>query len=122
GEALAFLTAGPMHHELALQNVGPSAPSPPPRGTGLYHVAFEVPDRESLAAAYRKLTERGTPVHLVDHRISWAMYFSDPDGNGLELYWDTRSEADGVPLWHGSDRALTPERLLGDAGTQAPPR
>jgi len=37
----------------------------------------------------------------VDHLISWAMYFDDPDGNGLEIYWDTREEPGGQKLWRG---------------------
>src|SRR5690349_11407037 len=45
GNHYAFLTAGTYHHEIALQNVGSGAPQPPSRGTGLYHVAFEVPDK-----------------------------------------------------------------------------
>ena len=53
GDQYAFLTGGEFHHEIALQNVGPGAPQPQPHGTGLYHVAFEVPDRRSFALAYR---------------------------------------------------------------------
>ena len=112
GDHYAFLTGCDMHHEIALQNVGNSAPPPHPYGTGLYHVAFEVPDRESLAAAYQALTEAKIQVALVDHLISWAMYFDDPDGNGLEIYWDTRTEAWGQQLWHGRNIHLPPEKLM----------
>src|SRR5215471_1569855 len=69
GTHYAFLTAGTYHHEIALQNVGPDAPHPPARGTGLYHVAFEVPDKRSFALAYRALSEAGIPVSAVDHYI-----------------------------------------------------
>lgn len=112
GDHYAFLTGGDFHHEIALQNVGPNAPQPPPRGTGLYHVAFEVPDRRSLAQAYKSLTEAGVRVAPVDHRISWAIYFDDPDGNGLELYWDTRNEPNGRNLWRGENVPLTHQQLL----------
>ena len=45
------------------------------------------------------------PFHPVDHLISWALYFSDPDGNGLELYLDRRCKAPGgAQLWHGCNR------------------
>ena len=112
GDAFAFLTGGAFHHEIALQRVGMGAPQPPANGTGLYHVAFEVPDRRSFAAAYQALTESGISVALVDHYISWAMYFDDPDGNGLEIYWDTRSEPHGRPHWRGENTPLSAEAMV----------
>lgn len=108
----AFLSGGDFHHEIALQNVGPSAPPPAQESTGLYHVAFEVPDRRSFAEAYSQLTEAGVRVAIVDHLISWAMYFDDPDGNGLEIYWDTRDEPGGEKLWRGNNVVLTPDQVL----------
>src|SRR5690349_14575888 len=65
-ERYAFLTGGDFHHEIALQRVGPDAPAPPPHGTGLYHVAFEVPSAHDFAAAYATLSEAGIPVAGVD--------------------------------------------------------
>lgn len=112
GDHYAFLTSGEFHHEIALQNVGPAAPQPHPAGTGLYHVAFEVPDRRSLALAYRRLAEAGVPAAPIDHLISWAIYFDDPDGNGLEIYWDTRHAPDGEQLWRGRNVPLPEEKLL----------
>jgi catechol 2,3-dioxygenase len=103
---------GDLHHEVALQNVGPNAPPPHPCGTGLYHVAFEVGNRESLALAYRNLIEAGISVAPVDHLISWAIYFSDPDGNGLEIYWDTRNEPGGQKLWRGRNVPLPEDKIL----------
>lgn len=100
-----------MHHEVALQNVGPQAPTPNPLGTGLYHVAFEVPDKKSFAEAYKRLSEAGVAVTPVDHVISWALYFSDPDGNGLEIYWDTREEPGGEKLWLGRNLSIPLEEL-----------
>ena len=110
--AYVFLTGGAFHHEIALQNVGSNAPHPPAHGTGLYHVAFEVPDKRSFAAAFRTLTVAGVPVATVDHFISWAMYFDDPDGNGLEIYWDTRDEPSGRQLWRGENTPLPEETIL----------
>jgi catechol 2,3-dioxygenase len=111
-DAYVFLTGGGFHPEIALQYVGPGAPHPPAHGTGLYHVAFEVPDKRSFAAAYRALTGAGVAVATVDHYISWAMYFDDPDGNGLEIYWDTRAEAGGRQLWRGDNAPLLEETIL----------
>jgi catechol 2,3-dioxygenase len=110
--AYVFLTGGAFHHEIALQNVGSNAPHPPAHGTGLYHVAFEVPDKRSFAAAYRTLIAAGVSLATVDHYISWAMYFDDPDGNGLEIYWDTRDEPGGRQLWRGENAPLPEEPIL----------
>lgn len=112
GDHYAFLSGGAFHHEIALQYVGMNAPQPPARGTGLYHVAFEAPDRRGFAAVYRDLRQSDVAVALVDHYISWAMYFDDPDGNGLEVYWDTRGEPNGRPLWAGDNAPLAEETVL----------
>ena len=103
----AFLSFGEKHHDLALQEVAPDAPEPGP-GVGLYHAAFEVADAEALAATYRRLRERGVAVSPVDHGISEALYFDDPDGNGLEVYRDTRAEKDQSE-WQGRNRRFDPE-------------
>jgi len=111
GDAYVFLTGGAFHHEIALQNVGTEAPSPAPHSTGLYHVAFEVPDRKAFAEAFEALRAGGVDVAPVDHLISWAMYFDDPDGNGLEIYCDTRDDPDGARLWHGRNLPLPAEKI-----------
>lgn len=110
-ERLAFMTAGTAHHDLALQEVGERAATPDRHDTGLYHVAFEVPDRQALAGTFRRLRQDGVEVFAVDHRISWAIYFSDPDGNGIEVYWDTRQTEHGVEIWEGVDRPLSEAQL-----------
>jgi catechol 2,3-dioxygenase len=112
GESYAFLSGGALHHEVALQNVGPDAPAPAAHGTGLYHIAFEVPDQRALALAYRALSAAGVRVGPVDHLISWAIYFDDPDGNGVEIYWDTRHLPGGAPLWQGRNVPLPAAKLL----------
>jgi catechol 2,3-dioxygenase len=105
----AFLSFGDHHHDLALQEVGTDAEGPR-AGVGLYHAAFEVPDAEALEATYRRLRERGVEVSPVDHRISKALYFDDPDGNGLEVYLDTRAENDREE-WRGENRRFDPGSL-----------
>lgn len=112
GDAYVFLSGGEFHHEIALQNVGMDAPIPPRAGTGLYHIAFEVPDKISFARAYKTLIDAGISVATVDHCISWAMYFDDPDGNGLEIYWDARHEPDGVQHWRGVNLPLEKDDIL----------
>ena len=67
----------------------PAAPVPGPRATGLYHLAILVPTRRDLASALVRLAEAGWPSHgASDHLVSEALYSSDPDGNGIEIYRD----------------------------------
>lgn len=112
GNSLVFLTAGKFHHDVALQYVGSDAPLPARRAVGLYHTAFEVPDKIAFAETYRDLIQSGVSVAATDHRISWALYLSDPSGNGVEIYCDTRNEPDGAANWQGADRPLTDARIM----------
>jgi catechol 2,3-dioxygenase len=65
-----------------------------PRETGLYHFAVLVPSRLALAQSLDHLVKTQTPVEgFADHLVSEAIYLSDPDGNGIEIYHDRpRSE------------------------------
>ena len=59
--------------------------------TGLYHFAVLLPDRRSLARLIYHLAENGIEVAgVADHGVSEAIYMSDPDGNGIELYSDRK--------------------------------
>ena len=77
----------------------PSRADSPAHAVGLYHTAFEVRDAAALAGAYDDLRRRGVSFVAVDHGISWALYFDDPDGNGLEVYLDTRRMNRGRESW-----------------------
>jgi catechol 2,3-dioxygenase len=100
----AFLAAGDYHHHVGLNTWESAGGTPPPPGhTGLYHVAFLYPDRRELGHAVRRLLDHGWPIdHATDHGGTVSVYLSDPDGNGVELYYDRpRSEwfdADGRPV------------------------
>ncbi|NHN47750.1 biphenyl-2,3-diol 1,2-dioxygenase [Halostella sp. JP-L12] len=107
-DRFAFLSWGERHHDVALQGVGADAPGPGP-GVGMYHAAFEVETAEALKAVYRRVRERDAEVAPVDHGISKAIYFDDPDGNGLEVYLDTRGDGGGE--WEGRNRRFDPEAL-----------
>jgi catechol 2,3-dioxygenase len=62
---------------------------PPGRTTGLYHFAILTPSRVALAQSLRRLIETRTSVSgFADHGVSEAIYLSDPDGNGIEIYRD----------------------------------
>lgn len=95
GPNAAFLSAGGYHHHIGLNTWNSAGGTPPPRGhTGLYHTAFLFPDRRSLGAAVKRVLDAGVAlVGAADHGVSEAVYLSDPDGNGVELYCD-RPEAD----------------------------
>jgi catechol 2,3-dioxygenase len=90
GLEAAFLAAGGYHHHIGLNTWESRGGSPPsPRSTGLYHFAILYPTRAELAAALRRLIAAKIPLEgASDHGVSEALYLRDPDGNGVELYWD----------------------------------
>jgi catechol 2,3-dioxygenase len=94
GRQAAFLSAGGYHHHIGLNTWESAGGSPPPAGaTGLYHVAILYPSRAELADALRRLLDAGIPLEgASDHGVSEALYLRDPDGNGVELYWDRPQE------------------------------
>ena len=65
---------------------------PPQSHTGLYHVAFLLPERRFLGAFLARLLESRMPFGHADHFVSEAIYISDPDGNGIEIYRDRPRE------------------------------
>lgn len=108
-DRFAFLSWGDQHHDVALQEVSADAAEPGP-GVGLYHAAIEVESPDALTTVYEQLRERGVPVSPVDHGISKALYFDDPDGNGLETYIDTRDSFDRAE-WQGLNEPFDPTAL-----------
>ncbi len=123
GDQAAFLSAGGYHHHIGLNTWESRGGSPPPPGsTGLYHVAIRYPDRPALADALRRLENAGVRLEgAADHGVSEALYLRDPDGNGLELYWDRPREA-----WPRSSDGLVamvtrPLDLEGLLDTEDPP-
>jgi catechol 2,3-dioxygenase len=86
----AFISAGGYHHHIGLNTWESRGGAPPPPGsTGLYHVAILYPARIDLADALRRLIDAGIQLDgASDHGVSEALYLRDPDGNGVELYWD----------------------------------
>ena len=95
GLDMAFLAAGDYHHHVGLNALDSAGGDPPdPRRAGLYHVAFLYPDRRELARAVRRLLDHGYAIdHGTDHHGTVSVYLDDPDGNGVELYYD-RPRAD----------------------------
>ena len=95
GNQAAFISAGGYHHHIGLNTWESKGGSPPAPGTtGLYHVAILYPTRAALADALKRLIAAGIQLDgASDHGVSEALYLSDPDRNGVELYWD-RAEAE----------------------------
>jgi len=90
GGGAAFLSAGGYHHHIGLNTWESRNGLPPPPGTtGLYHFAVLYPTRAALADTLRRLRDSGISLDgAADHGVSEALYLRDPDGNGVELYWD----------------------------------
>lgn len=119
-ENWAFLSSGDAHHELALSQIGMDAAGPEQGMVGLFHLAFDVEDKATFAEIVHRLIDHGIEVNPVDHRIGWGAYFNDPDGNGLEVYFDTRKEPDGSQYWEGRNRPLEKETIFAALGASKP--
>jgi catechol 2,3-dioxygenase len=119
GSDAAFLSAGGYHHHIGLNTWESKGGTPPAPGTtGLFHLAVLYPTRAKLADALRRLIEAGIELEgASDHGVSEALYLRDPDGNGVELYWDRpreewpRSPDGGVAIY---TRPLNLEALLAE--------
>lgn len=98
-----FLSNDQTHHILALQQ---STVLFTPSGQKLYHIAFEGQTPEELYSFAHKLESKNIPYQAVDHGISWAIYFNDPENNGLELFLDRRSAPGGIKNWDGQTSRL----------------
>jgi catechol 2,3-dioxygenase len=123
GDAAAFLSAGGYHHHIGLNTwESQGGAAPPPGTTGLYHLAILYPTRAELGDALRRLVRAGIPLEgAADHGVSHALYLRDPDGNGVELYWDRPgSEWPRTPT--GELNMHTRRLDLQDLLAQAPPQ
>jgi catechol-2,3-dioxygenase len=78
---------GGNHHDLGLFSVGADAPGPARGAVGLYHLAWEVPAIQDLAAAHETLSRMGALVGASDHGTSKSLYARDIDGNEFEIMW-----------------------------------
>ena len=94
GSQAAFISAGGYHHHIGLNTWhSKGLPPAPKEGVGLYHTAILYPTRKDLAIIYDRLRKAFYPLTgASDHGVSEALYLDDPDGNGVELYWDRPKE------------------------------
>lgn len=120
GNSAAFLSAGGYHHHIGLNTWESKGGEAPAYGTtGLYHLAILYPTEAALGDALRRLIKAGVSLDgAADHGVSKALYLRDPDGNGIELYWDRpqdewpRDEAGELAMY---TRPLNLEKLLTSA-------
>jgi catechol 2,3-dioxygenase len=90
GSSAVFLSAGGYHHHIGLNTwYSKNADPAPQHAAGLFHSAIVYPRRRDLAFILNRLLKAGYPLTgMADHGVSEAIYLNDPDGNGVELYWD----------------------------------
>jgi catechol 2,3-dioxygenase len=102
-DAAAFLSFGDYHHDLCINTWLSKGGEPRRSGTtGLYHFAVLYGELTNLQAVVRDLIAGGIEIdEVVDHAVTLSAYLRDPDGNGLELYWDRPRET-----WWASDEKL----------------
>lgn len=124
GGRAIFLRAagGDNHHDLGLFAVGAAAPSPPRGSVGLYHLAWEVPTIDDLAAAARVLSEEGALGGASDHGVSKSLYGRDPDGNEFEIMWRVPREAWGEYEHRGAVLPLDLDREVARWGSRGAAR
>ena len=129
GRADGAITLGAANRPLLVLEPDPSAKPDDPRSAGLFHTAFLLPSRADLGrwinhAIANKIAIDGAS----DHLVSEALYMTDPEGNGIEIYADRRPQD---WKWNGDKVAMATERLnipavvaevpAGDAGWQGAP-
>ena len=120
GSQAVFISAGGYHHHIGLNTWHSKGAGPAPVNVpGLFHTAILYPTRKDLAVILKRLLEAKYPLTgASDHGVSEALYLDDPDGNGVELYWDKPKEEwplDANGNLEMVTRRLDLERLLKEA-------
>ncbi|MEZ4521785.1 MAG: VOC family protein [Thermomicrobiales bacterium] len=88
GRGQARLGAAASHQPIIVLREVPGLARAPQSAAGLYHFAILLPSRPDLARFARHLIDSRLPFGQSDHTVSEALYFDDPDGNGIEVYAD----------------------------------
>ncbi|MES3017029.1 MAG: VOC family protein [Bacteroidota bacterium] len=111
GDQAVFVSAGGYHHHIGLNTwYSKDGPPAPRHSSGLFHTAILYPERKDLAAILKRILDAGYPLTgASDHGVSEALYLDDPDGNGVELYWDKPREE--WPIDAEGNLVMTTDRL-----------
>ncbi len=106
-----FMTLGDGFHTLDItQHPTPHDAARPPRGQlGLVHIAFKVGSYAALREAYAHLLKNGVEIQrAIDHVCQRSVYFNDPDGNGLEIYYEMPRALELFPNGRGDEDEALP--------------
>ena len=106
-----FMTLGDGFHAIDLtQHPAQQSAARPERGQlGLVHIAFKVASYAALRDAYTHLLDRGVEIQrAVDHVCQRSVYFTDPDGNGLEIYYEIPNALSLFPNGRGDEDERLP--------------
>jgi catechol 2,3-dioxygenase len=112
-----FMTLGDTFHTLDIaQHPSPEDARRPERGQmGLVHIAFRVGSYGALREAYTHLLKSGVEIQrAVDHLNQRSLYFADPDGNGLEIYFEQPDALKLFPNGRGDEDERLPLSGPGD--------
>ena len=88
---MAFLSSpgSDLSHELGLAELGQGAPPPDPHRVGMYHFAWQLSSVDELERFHDHLVEQSANiVGYGDHGASFGIYFNDPDGNEIEVFYE----------------------------------
>ncbi len=106
-----FMSASDKHHELVL--LESRVPKfPPVDHRQLQQVAFEVPTHDVLVNFYNNIKQTDIPYVIMDNQVSLSLYFSDPDGVTVEIYWDITDQPFGEKMWRGNQVEISEEKFL----------
>ncbi len=91
---MAFMSFGTQHHDIGLFKVRGEETK---GNLGLGHIAFVIDGGlKELEELHGRLVSHGAEIRsLTDHGMTKSVYFSDPDGNRLEIFCDTMSQEEG---------------------------
>ena len=114
-----FLSAGAGHHVLALEGVGIEAGGVAPH-VGLSRVGWEVPNAWEFWRMHRQLETSRVRFSAEDEGVRWTLRLSDPDGNEIEIYVDSRALPGGREAWGGATAPVDQTRILAALQAEVP--
>ena len=110
-----FMTLGDGFHTIDITQAPPGAAPAQRGGLGLIHIAFKVASYAALRDAYAHLLASGVEIQrAVDHVCQRSVYFTDPDGNGLEIYYEMPNALALFPNGRGDEDERLPLSAAGD--------
>lgn len=111
-----FMTLGDDFHTLDLSVVPGEARLPDRTVLGVSHVAFQVHSYQALREAYQTLVDHDVTIdHATDHMNQRSLYFADPDGNRLEIYYEMADALKVFPDGRGDRDDALPVTKPGEA-------